>query len=91
MKGQIDTDKKFKLVRSGDGLTNYGDSLMWISWNKSGGFKAKHDEPVIGASLVLDFMYGTYRWMTTPVVSFEETKECLIFTTENSEYKLYRQ
>jgi len=82
------TNKDYKLVRTNDGLIKYGNKLTWISWNEDGTFKQEHDEPVIGASLVLDFAFGNYHWMTTSIKSFEEKEDCLTFITENSEYKL---
>jgi hypothetical protein len=83
---------KYKLVRTRDNLTKYGNKLTWVGWNEDGTFKEQYDEPTVGASLVLDFriLMGFYEWMTTSIVSFSEQDECLTITTKNSEYKLYQ-
>jgi hypothetical protein len=83
-------EHKYKLVRTKDNLTKYGNKLTWVGWNGDGTFKERYDEPTVGASLVLDFFFGNYTWMTTSIVSFSEQDDCLIFTTQNSEYKLYQ-
>jgi hypothetical protein len=81
---------KYKLVRTRDNLTKYGNKLTWVGWKEDGTFKEQYDEPTVGASLVFDFVMGFYEWMTTSIVSFSEQDECLTFTTNNSEYKLYQ-
>jgi len=98
---EIKFEYKYKLVRTKDNLTRYGDTLSWIGWNEDDTYKQQYDEPVIGASLVFDFTFvyyewmttrtfGYYEWMTTRIISFKQEENCLIFTTQNSEYKLYQ-
>ena len=82
-------EHKYKLVRTKDNLTKYGNTITWVGWNEDSTFKERYDDITIGASLVLDFFYGDFNWMTTSVVSFEEQDDCIIFMTKNSEYKLY--
>jgi hypothetical protein len=81
----------YKLVRTHDNLTKYANKLTWVGWNTDGTYKEKYDEPTIGASLVLDFLMGNFTWMTTAIKTFSEDKDCLTFTTQNSEYKLYKK
>jgi len=87
---EIKFEYKYKLVRTRDNLTKYGNKLTWVGWNEDDTYKQQYDEPVIGASLVFDFTFGYYEWMTTRIVSFKQEENCLIFTTQNSEYKLYQ-
>ena len=88
------TNMPVTLIREGDGLINHGTVVKFIEWDEGRG-KALHDEPVIGASCVIDlhgpFMWG---WMTTEVVEIlEDTKKGksrhIKFRTKNSEYSLY--
>ena len=81
---------KYKLVRTKDNLTKYGDSLTWVGWNEDGTYKEQCDEPMVGSSLLFNFTFGYYEWMTSPIVSFTEQDACITFLTENSEYKLYQ-
>ena len=79
----------YRLVRVGDTLIKNADTIKWIEWNEDGTFKQAHDEIGIGRSLVLDFSYGNFKWMTTQVQSFTQNDEAIIFKTKNSEYKIY--
>jgi hypothetical protein len=90
MERDSELEYKYKLVRTKDNLTRYGDTRSWIGWNKEGTFKEQYEEPTVGASLVLGFSFGDYVWMTTRIVSFKEEENCHTFTTQNSEYKLYQ-
>jgi len=81
---------KYRLVRERDGLTNVGNTALWLEWNKNGSFKEKYEEPEKGRSLVLDFAYGNYAWMTTTITEIIERREDYIkFSTENSMYELF--
>jgi hypothetical protein len=81
---------KYKLVRERDGLENHGKTALWLEWNKNGSFKEKYEEPGIGRSLVLDFAYGNYAWMTTSITEIlEKGDNYLKFSTENSMYELF--
>jgi hypothetical protein len=82
---------KYKLERESDGLIKTGNNIIWVEWQEDGSYKQKHQGPIIGASLVLDFFgCGGYTWMTTAVTQIDSTSEDLItFKTQNSLYKLY--
>ena len=81
---------KYRLIRERDGLTKTGNTALWLEWNKKGLFKERYEEPEIGRSLVLDFAYGNYAWMTTSITEIIERSEKYIkFNTENSTYELF--
>jgi len=87
-----DSLHKYRLVRERDGLEKRGNTALWLEWNKKGLFKEKHEEPEIGRSLVLDFAYGNYVWMTTSITEILEKGDGYIkFNTENSVYELFIQ
>ncbi len=79
---------KYKLIRSRDNFTVTGSKVLWLEWNENGTFKKEHETPRVGASLVVDPQYGTYRWLTTTVESFTEEEGVITFNTTNSTYKL---
>jgi hypothetical protein len=81
---------KYMLVRTRDNLTKIGTKVLWLEWNENGTFKKDHTEPTIGASLVVDPHFGTYRWLTTRMLSYTEEDGVITFNTENSTYKLYK-
>lgn len=81
----------YRLVRNGDGLTKYSNKITWVEWNENGTFKNASDDIVCGASLVLDFFMGNYKWMTTSVVSFNINGDVISFKTKNSEYVLTKK
>lgn len=80
--------QKYRLLRSGDKSYKYAKSVFWIEWNDDGTFKEAHDDISVGRSLVLDFAGGNFKWMTTPVVSFEKNENVVNFKTKNSDYAL---
>jgi DNA-directed RNA polymerase subunit RPC12/RpoP len=81
---------RYRLVRERDGLTNVGNTALWLEWNETGTFKEKYETPEKGRSLVLDFAYGNYVWMTTTITEIIERREDYIkFSTENSMYELF--
>lgn len=81
---------KYKLVRERDGLTKYGNKVLWLEWNKDGTFSEKHDTIEKRRSLILDFSVITYTWMTTTVDEILENREDYIkFKTKNSIYELF--
>lgn len=79
----------YKIVRDRDGLIKYGNNLQWIEWNENGTFKKSHNEVGVGRSLVVDFILGNYKWMTTQVKSFTKDQETITFNTKNSTYTIY--
>ena len=90
--GVIENEFNWKLVREQDGLTKYSAEVMWIEFSKSTRrFKAKHDEPAIGRSLIMSPFNQFFTWQTTPVTEILEKREDYIkFKTLNSNYKLWK-
>ena len=82
----------YTLIRKSDGLKKKGTQISWIEWNEDGTFKAKHDEPAVGRSLILDPQYMSYTWLTTTVTEILESTESgyVHFNTKNSEYILIK-
>ena len=81
---------KYKVTRVKDGTTKQGNRIDWAEWNEDRTYKDRFEVIGIGRSLVLDFNYGTFKWMTTPVTEILESKENYIkFNTENSTYELF--
>jgi hypothetical protein len=79
----------FKIVRSRDGLTKYGNKLQWVEWKEDSTFKEVYEEIEVGRSLVVDFFMGNFKWMTTQVQSFTQNDETITFNTKNSTYTIY--
>jgi hypothetical protein len=83
--------KNWKLVRSRDGLTKQSREVIWIEFNDDGTFKAKHDEPEIGRSLLMSPFNNFFTWQTTAITKIIATtpdSSYIKFETENSEYEL---
>lgn len=79
----------WKLARERDGLTKHSVDIMWIEFNDDGTFKAKHDKPAIGRSLIMSPFNEFFTWQTTPIVELLEDTDGLIkFKTGNSNYTL---
>jgi len=79
----------WKLVRERDGLTKHSVDITWIEFGDDGFFKAKHDEPAIGRSLLMSPFSPFFTWQTTVVTEIVEQREDYIkFKTENSDYEL---
>jgi hypothetical protein len=82
---------KWKLVRERDGLTKQSVDVMWIEWDENGRFKAKHDYPDLGRSLLMSPFNDFFTWQTTPMTGIQEQREDYIcFDTENSRYELFK-
>lgn len=79
----------YRLIRVGDKLIKNADTIKWIEWDEDGTFKESHDDIGIGRSLVLDFSYGNFKWMTTRVESYQKDQDIITFNTKNSTYKIY--
>lgn len=90
--GLITQDKpNWKLVRERDGLTKHSVDVMWIEFKEDGTFKAKHDEPAIGRSLIMSPFNQFFTWQTTPITEMLEKREDYIkFKTQNSNYELWK-
>ena len=81
----------WKLVRERDGLTNHSVDVMWIEFKEDSTFKAKHDEPAIGRSLLMSPFNQFFTWQTTLVTEIVEQREDYIkFKTGNSNYELFK-
>jgi hypothetical protein len=89
--GVIENEFNWKLVREGDGLTNQSKEVMWVEWNEEGRFKARHDEPAVGRSLIMSPFNQFFSWQTTSITEIVEEREDYIkFKTQNSNYELHK-
>ena len=89
MMGLIEKEFNWKLVRERDGLTKQSKEVMWLEWNEEGRFKAKHDKPAIGYSLIMSPFTMSFTWQTTTITEIVEEREDYIkFKTQNSTYEL---
>jgi glutamate 5-kinase len=80
----------WKLVREGDGLTRQSKKIMWLEWDDEGRFKAKHNTPAVGYSLLMSPFNEFFTWQTTTVteILYAEEDGSLRFRTKNSVYTL---
>ena len=89
--GVIENEFNWKLVRERDGLENQSKEVMWVEWNEEGRFKARHDEPAIGRSLIMSPFNQFFTWQTTSLTEVLEEKENYCkFRTNNSVYELWK-
>ena len=89
--GVIENEFNWKLIRERDGLTNQSKEVRWIEWTEEGRFKAFHDEPSLGRSLIMSPFNQFFTWQTTDVTEIIEQKENYIkFNTKNSVYELFK-
>jgi hypothetical protein len=89
--GVIENDFNWKLVRERDGLINQSKEIKWLEWDDDGRFKAEHDKPTIGYSLIMSPFNQFFTWQTTVVTEIIEQKEDYIkFNTKNSVYELFK-
>ena len=87
----IDVDFNWKLVRERDGLTKQSEKILWLEFNNDGGFKSKHDEPLVGRSLIMSPFNDFFTWQTTSITEVVEQREDYIkFKTMNSNYELFK-
>jgi|LakMenE01Jun11ns_1017448.scaffolds.fasta_scaffold9851153_2 hypothetical protein len=87
--GVIENEFNWELVRERDGLTKQSKEITWIEWNDEGRFKAKHDEPAIGCSLLMSPFNDFFTWQTTQVTEItEQSADLIVFKTQNSNYTL---
>ena len=87
--GVIENEFNWELVRERDGLTKQSKEITWIEWNDEGRFKAKHDEPAIGCSLMMSPFNDFFTWQTTQVTEItEQSADLIVFKTQNSNYTL---
>jgi len=87
----IENEFNWKLVRERDGLTNQSKEVMWVEWNEDRTFKARHDKPAIGYSLIMSPFNQFFTWQTTPITEIlEEREDYIKFNTLNSVYELWK-
>jgi len=86
-----DPKMNWKLVRERDGLTKQSNDVMWLEWNEEGKFKAKHDKPAVGRSLIMSPFSQYFTWQTTTITEIvEERDDYIKFKTQNSNYELWK-
>lgn len=62
--------------------------VKFIEWNEDGTFKASHDQPAVGRSIIADpGPYGMYQWMTSVITEIISNTK---FKTQNSTYTLHK-
>lgn len=89
--GVIENEFNWKLVRERDGLTNQSKEVMWVEWNEDSRFKARHNEPAIGRSLIMSPLNQFFTWQTTPLTEVLEVRDNFLkFRTKNSVYELWK-
>ena len=82
---------KWRLVRERDGLTRQSAEVMWIEWDETGRFKARHDNPDLGRSLLMSPFNAFFTWQTTDIQEIlEEREDYIKFKTKNSVYELFK-
>ena len=88
----IEVEFNYKLVRERDGLTKQSKEVMWLEWNEDGRVKSyKHDEPLIGRSLIMSPFNDYFTWQTTTITEIvEQNDDCVKFKTQNSNYELFK-
>jgi hypothetical protein len=91
--GVIENEFNWKLVRERDGLVNQSKEIIWLEFNEDGSFKAKHDDPGIGRSLLMSPFNNFFTWQTTGVteiVAATPNLDYVKFKTGNSIYELFK-
>ena len=78
----------YKLTRKNDGLVKYADKINWVEWNEDGTFKNLSEDVISGGSLILDFSYGNFKWMTSTIKTYIKEHTTIEFETKNSSYIL---
>ena len=77
---------KYRLTRLNDGLVKEGTNIVWINYKLTG--NTKHKNPAKGRGLVIYRGMCDY-WQTTTLKSYSKQDDGIIlFTTQNSDYKL---
>ena len=80
------TRNTYRLTRLNDNLVKEGTQIVWINYKLTG--NSKYKRPAKGRGLVIYRGMADY-WQTTRVQSFTRVKGgTVLFTTENSNYKL---
>ena len=89
--GVLENEFDWKLVRERDGLTKQSKEVMWLEFDEVGRFKAKHDKPAVGRSLIMSPFSRYFTWQTTVITEIVEERDGYVkFKTENSNYELWK-
>ena len=89
--GVIEEKFNWKLIREGDGMSAKSKEILWLEFNEDKTFKAKHENPAIGRSLIMSPFNAYFTWQTTDITEIiEERDEYIKFKTKNSVYELSR-
>ena len=89
--GVLENEFDWKLVRERDGLTKQSKEVMWLEFDEVGRFKAKHDKPAVGRSLIMSPFSRYFTWQTTDITEIVEERDGYVkFKTENSNYELWK-
>jgi len=89
--GVIENEFNWKLVREGDRKTAKSKEVMWLEFGEDGRFKAKHEKPSIGRSLIMSPFNDFFTWQTTEITEIIEEQDGHVkFKTKNSVYELSR-
>jgi hypothetical protein len=87
--GLLENEFNWKLVRESDGLIKQSKDIKWLEFNEDGTFKAKHNKPAVGRSLMMSPFNRYFTWQCTILTKIMEKREGYIkFKTENSTYEL---
>ncbi len=66
------------------------EKVIWVEFNEDGTFKAKHDTPEVGRSLIMSPFNSFFTWQTTVITEIVSIDTGYVsFKTENSHYDLY--
>ena len=85
---EVKEDLKYILTRGRDGLVKKSKDIIWIEWNPDGSFKAKHEHPEEGRSLLMSPFTDCFTWQTTQIVEWDVEEGAITFRTQNSVYTL---
>jgi hypothetical protein len=89
--GVIENEFNWKLVRERDGLIKQSKEIMWLEFNDEHKFKAEHNKPAIGYSLLMSPFNRFFTWQTTSIIEIVEQEDDYIkFKTQNSNYELFK-
>ena len=88
--GVLENEFNWNLIREGDSLTKKSKDIKWLEFNEDGTFKAKHNKPAVGRSLMMSPFNRYFTWQTTPITEIvkERFDGYIKFKTENSTYEL---
>lgn len=91
--GVIENEFKWKLIRERDGLIKQSKEVIWLEWDENGRFKAKHNRPAVGRSLLMSPFNDFFTWQTTDITEILELSSdfsYVKFKTKNSNYELIK-